>query len=151
MLLQASPYHPALSLYVSQKNAQASAEALGENWTPIVFACGYLITNGWKFQDANGVVETFCPVPHECLETIQEIVNEVQKANLAPKYHAIHVKQALRDHPTLAALSPALFESVVQCTLLRVKHPPYNGSKDDWLTVPPWALRMPKRRMRIVR
>ena len=151
VLLQASPYHPALSLFVSQKNAQSVAAERGPTWVPLAFACGYLITDGWQFHDTQGRVSTFCPVPHECLETIQDIVTVVQKSDLVEKYRQVHIKEALRDHPTLAALPPSLFESVCVCTLLRVNHGPYNGDKEDWLTIPAWALRMPKRRMRISR
>jgi len=147
--LPASTYHPALALFTAQKDAQTCAELLGPPWTPFAFACGYLLTNGWYFHDTEQLLETFCPVPHECLETIQEIVIELQKSDLAPKYFPIHISQALRDHPVLAALKPAAFEAVCQITLMRISYPPFSGQRDDWLTVPAWALRMPKRRARL--
>lgn len=146
IFLPASPFHPAVSVFTNQKQAQAAAEGLGASWAPITFACGYLITDGWKFHDAQGYVATFCPVPHECLEVIQDIVGQLQKSDLEPKYYPIHIAQALRDHPVLAALKPAAFDSVCLCTLMRITHAPYQGKKDDWLTVPAWALRIPKRR-----
>lgn len=147
--LPASPYHPALNLFTAQKDAQACAELLGAPWIPFAFACGYLITNGWHFHDTEQLIDTFCPVPHECLETIQDIVTELQKSELAPKYFPIHISQALRDHPVLAALKQPVFDAVCQITLMRISYPPFSGKKDDWLTVPAWALRMPKRRARL--
>lgn len=144
--LPASPYHPALALFANQKQAQATADLLGSAWAPIPFACGYLITNGWHFHDTNGVVKTFCPVPHECLEVIQDIVTQLQKSDLDTKYYPIHITQALRDSPGLASLKQAAFDSVCLCTLMRIAHAPYTGDKDDWLTIPAWALRIPKRR-----
>ncbi len=144
--LPASPYHPALALFANQKQAQATADLLGSSWAPIPFACGYLITDGWHFHDTNGVVKTFCPVPHECLEVIQEIVGQLQKSDLDTKYYPIHITQALRDSPALASLKQAAFDSICLCTLMRIAHAPYTGDKDDWLTIPAWALRIPKRR-----
>jgi hypothetical protein len=143
--LPASPYHPSLSLFSSQQEAKASAELIGPPWVAVAFACGYLLTNGWHFHDTERLLSTFCPVPHECLETIQDIVNDLQASDLAPKYYPIHIKQALSDHPVLAALSPTFFEAVCLCTLMRIGYPPFAGRRDDWLTVPAWALRMPKR------
>lgn len=149
VFLPASPFHPAVSLFGNQKQAQVNAELLGSGWAPISFACGYLITNGWQFHDTQGLVATFCPVPHECLEVIQDIVAQLQKSDLEPKYYPIHIAQALRDHPVLAALSPVSFDSVCLCTLMRISHAPYEAKKDDWLTIPAWALRIPKRRPRL--
>ncbi|MBE7538184.1 MAG: hypothetical protein HS122_07215 [Opitutaceae bacterium] len=144
--LPASPYHPALALFASQKQAQASAELLGTSWAPIPFACGYLITDGWHFHDTRGVVKTFCPVPHECLEAIQDIVTQLQKSDLDTRFYPIHITQALRDNPALAKLKQAAFDSICLCTLMRIAHAPYTGDRNDWLTIPAWALRIPKRR-----
>jgi|GEM_PF-6381036 len=149
VFLPASPYHPAVSLFANHKQAQATAENLGAPWAPITFACGYLIADGWRFHDTQGVLATFCPVPHECLEVIQDIVAQLQTSELEPKYYPIHIAQALRDSPVLASLTPAFFDSVGLCTLMRIAHPAYSGKRDDWLTVPAWALRIPKRRARL--
>ncbi len=149
VFLPASPYHPALSLFANQKQAQATADLLGTPWAPITFACGYLITDGWHFHDTNGILKTFCPVPHACLEVIQEIVEQLQKSDLDPKYYPIHITQALRDSPALASLKQSTFDTVCLCTLMRIAHAPYTGDKEDWLTIPAWALRIPKRRPRL--
>ncbi len=147
--LPASPFHPGLSLFANQKQAQASADLLGVPWAPITFACGFLITDGWHFHDTNGLVRTFCPVPHACLEVIQEIVEQLQKSDLDPRYYPIHITQALRDSPALSSLKQSAFDTVCLCTLMRIAHAPYTGDKDDWLTIPAWALRIPKRRPKL--
>lgn len=147
--LQASPYYPALKLFAARKDAQLRAQDLGAPWVPVAFACGYLVTNGWHFQDANGLLKTFCPVPHNVIEVLQDLVTELQKPLYAPKDCPAYINKVLKDIPFMQTLPRAYYEAVCFCTVMRIGYAAPSDKPDDWLTVPAWALRLKRRRARL--
>src|SRR5215212_6267148 len=76
--IKENPYHPLIALFESRKYANAKAEALGAPWVPMSYACGYVLSDGWNFRDAKGLVPTFCPVPPDALVAMQQLVITLQ-------------------------------------------------------------------------
>jgi len=140
---------PTVRLFESREAAQERAEELGAPWCAVAFACGYILTNGWSFQDAKGALPAFCPVPPESLPFMQELVTGLKREDVSSSEMAQRIYAELRTIPALLALSRPLFEAACTCTLLRVGYPAPTGAKDDWLTMPAWALRLPSRRKRL--
>ena len=147
--LNENPKHPLIALFESRKYAKARADALGAPWVALSYACGYLLTDGWNFQDANGPVATFCPVPPDALDSMQQLVIALQIDKVPGRELMPRVRSALGEIPALASLSQSQFEDTCNCTVMRVCYASPTGAKDDWLTMPPWALRLPSRRMRL--
>ena len=144
-----NPQHPLIALFESRAFANAKAQALGAPWVAFSYACGYVLTDGWNFRDANGLVPTFCPVPPDALGTMQQLVINLQQEQLPGKELARRVASVLRDLPSLASMSRPQFEDTCNCTLMRLCYAAPTGAKDDWLTMPAWALKLPSRRMRL--
>ena len=147
--LRESPYYPSLKLFAAKIDAQRRAQELSAPWVPVAFACGYLVTNGWHFQDANGLLKTFCPVPHNVIEVLQDLVRELQKSKYKPKDYPAYITNALADIPFMKTIPRASYEAVCFCTVMRLGYPAPKDQPDDWLTVPAWALRLNRRRKRL--
>ena len=148
--LEENPQHPFIALFESRKSANAEAKALGAPWVPMSFACGYVLTDGWNFRDVNGLLPTFCPVPPAALKVMQQLVIALQQEKMTGQELSRRVFSVLRELPCLAELPPSQFEDMCNCTLRRVCYAPPTGAKDDWLTMPPWALSLPSRKARLM-
>ncbi len=144
--LKACPHHPALRLFASKADAQLLANELGPPWVPFAFTCGYMLTTGWHFRDADGLVQTFCPVPHQVLESLQELVRNLQSGDYSTRECPGIIEEHLRGIPILQQLPRSYYEAVCFCTLMRLGYPAPCDAPDDWLTIPAWALRMKRRR-----
>jgi hypothetical protein len=147
--LDENPQHPLIALIESRTAARARAAELGAPWVAMSYACGYVLTDGWHFRDANGIVATFCPVPPDALNAMQQLVIALQREPMAAKEVSRRVWSALMEIPCLARLPKPQFEDMCNCTLMRVCYSAPTGAKDDWLTMPPWALKLPSRRLRL--
>jgi hypothetical protein len=147
--LNENPQHPLIALFESRLVAQARAQELGAPWVAMAYACGHVLTDGWNFRDANGLVSTFCPVPPDALRTMEQLIIALQRERMAGKELAQRVWSALREIPCLARLPDPQFEDMCSCTLLRVCYAAPTGAKDDWLTMPAWALKLRSRKMRL--
>lgn len=145
-----NPQHPLIALFESRAFANAKAQALGAPWVALSYACGYVLSDGWHFRDANGLIPTFCPVPPDALVAMQQLVISLQQEKMSGKELARRVGTVLGDLPALAALSKPQFADICNCTLMRVCYPAPIGAKDDWLTMPPWALKLPRRRVQLM-
>jgi hypothetical protein len=113
----------------------------------MTYACGYILTTGWNFRDATGPLQTFCPVTLDELDIIIPLVFQLKVSEIPSKDRPRRVRSAL--HPLMASMSRSAFESLCICTLMRINFPLPTGAADDWLTMPSWALRISKRRMRL--
>ena len=147
--LSENPQHPVIALFESRLHAKAQADALGAPWVTFAYACGYVLTDGWNFSDANGLVPTFCPVPPDALDTMQALVIALQTDRVPGSELMARVTSVLQDIPCLAGLPRMQFQDACNCTVMRVCYAPPTGAKDDWLTMPAWALRLPSRRLRL--
>lgn len=147
--IRENPQHPVIALFESRAYAKAKADALGAPWVIMSYACGYVLTDGWHFRDAKGPVVTFCPVPPDALVPMQQLVITLQIDKVPGNELMNRVTRTLRQIPSLANLSEGHFQDACNCTVMRVCYPPPIGAKDDWLTMPAWALRLPSRRMRL--
>jgi len=147
--LNENPKHPLIALFESRQYAKSKADALGAPWVALSFACGYVLTDGWNFRDANGPISTFCPVPPDALTAMQQLVIALQADKVPGRELMLRVSSALREIPALASMSKSQFEDTCNCTVMRVCYAPPIGAKDDWLTMPAWALKLPSRRMRL--
>ena len=147
--LTENPQHPLIALFESRVLAKQRAQELGAPWVAMAYACGYILTDGWNFRDANGLVPTFCPVPPDALNAMQSLVIALQREKMTGKEPALHIWTVLREIPCLARLPNRQFEDMCNCTLMRVCYAAPTGAKDDWLTMPAWALKLPSRRMRL--
>ena len=147
--LKECPYHPALKLFARKADAAHRALSLGAPWVPVAFACGYLVTNGWHFQDANGLLKTFCPVPHNVIEVLQDLVTELQNGRYKPKDYPAYITKVFEGIPFMQTIPRAYYEAVCFCTVMRIGYPAPQDKSDDWLTIPAWALRMKRRRARL--
>jgi hypothetical protein len=144
-----NPQHPVIALFETRQAAKEHAEELGPPWVAMSYACGYVLTDGWNFQDAEGLVPTFCPVPIDALKTLSHLVGVLQQEQVPGRELAWRIGSCLREIPSVAKLPAAQFEDVCTCTLMRVCYSAPTGAKDDWLTMPAWALTLPSRRMRL--
>ncbi len=144
--LGANLQRPNLFLFSSRANAETRAAEIGAPWVPVAYACGYLLTDGWRFQDMTGVIPPFCPVPVESLPMLRALVTELPLLNVSVRDWPEVIRQNLEHEPSLQELTKPLFEAVCYCVLLRTGHPKPAGDKTDWLTTPPWALKLPSRR-----
>ena len=52
--LEETLQHPEITLFESRAVARTQAEELGAPWVAMSFACGYILTDGWNFRDAQG-------------------------------------------------------------------------------------------------
>ena len=147
--LKASAHYPALILFSAKSDAALRANMLGAPWVPVAFACGYLVTNGWHFQDAKGLLATFCPVPHNVIEILQDLVTELQKPKYKPREYPAYIVTAMESIPFMKTIPRAYFEAVCFCTVMRIGYGTPKDQPDDWLTIPAWALRMKRRRARL--
>lgn len=145
--LEASRRHPAMTLLRSRADALRRARQLGEHWQPITFACGYLVCDGWNFQDAEGPVRTFCPIPPSALDRIRSVILELWEQRVPMDARLAKIDRSLRAEPSLSDLPSAQFESACRLTLLRANHPAPAGAEDDWLTAPRWAFGLPNVRV----
>lgn len=145
--IKATPFHPALMLFASKQDAVTVAKEYGPPWVPFAFACGYLLTTGWEFRDANGKVATFCPVPHKLLEALQSVVKALHKPTYAPKDYPRYIHATLFTLPEIQALPKSYFEAVCFCTVMRMGYPDPCGNPMDWLTIPAWTLRLKRRQL----
>ena len=149
LLLQENLQRPTVSLFESRETAQLKCRLLGAPWCPVAYACGYILTNGWSFQDTDGTLPAFCPVPPEGLPFMQQLVIELKQETVSGSEMAQRILVELQTVPALTELTQQLFETACTCTLLRVGYAVPCGAKDDWLTMPAWALRLPSRRARL--
>jgi len=78
-----NPQHPLIALFESRLVARARALELGAPWVAMAYACGYILTDGWNFRDANGLVSTFCPVPPDALRTMEQLIIALQREPMA--------------------------------------------------------------------
>lgn len=147
--LEETLQHPLIALFESRGAARAQAKALGAPWVSMAYACGYILTDGWHFRDINGPVATFCPVPIDALTVMQQLVIALQQEKRSGQELAGRVWAALREIPCLSKLPQPQFEDMCNCTLMRVCYAPPLGAKDDWLTMPAWALKLPRRKLRL--
>ncbi|MEO7598470.1 MAG: hypothetical protein ABIV50_06030 [Opitutus sp.] len=147
--LSENPQHPVIALFESRRQAKLQADALGAPWVSMAYACGYVLTDGWNFRDADGLVPTFCPVPPDALDTMQALVIALQTDRVPGNELMSRVTSVLQDIPCLAGLPRLQFQDACNCTVMRVCYPSPVGAKDDWLTMPAWALRLPSRRLRL--
>ena len=147
--LSENPQHPVIALFESRRYAKAQADALGAPWVTLSYACGYVLTDGWNFRDANGLVPTFCPVPPDALDIMQQLVIALQMDKVPGSELMSRVSSVLQEIPCLAKLPKSQFQDACNCTVMRVCYSAPIGAKDDWLTMPAWALRLPSRRMRL--
>jgi len=147
--LDENPQHPLIALFESRALARTRAEELGAPWVALSFACGYILTDGWNFRDANGLLPTFCPVPPDALNAMQQLVIALQREPMPGKELSLRVASALREIPCIARLPRPQFEDMCNCTMMRVCYSAPIGAKDDWLTMPAWALKLPSRRIRL--
>jgi hypothetical protein len=145
--LNANPKHPTIQLFMNRKDAAARAAELGAPWVPVTYACGYILTDGWNFCDAEGKLDTFCPVTLEQLDRIVSLVSDLKVEQVPAGELPRRIAAGLK--PLEAGMPKAAFESMCLCAMMRVGYAMPNGAADDWLTTPPWALRIPKRRMRL--
>jgi hypothetical protein len=147
--LDGNSQHPLIALFESRVQARARAKELGAPWVAMSYACGYVLTDGWNFRDASGLLPTFCPVPPDALNAMQQLVTALQREQMPAKELSQRVQSALRAIPCLARLPTPQFEDMCNCTLMRVCYEAPIGAKDDWLTMPAWALKLPSRRIRL--
>jgi hypothetical protein len=147
--IKENPQHPLIALFETRQTAREHAAELGAPWVAMYYACGYVLTDGWNFRDANGPVAAFCPVPIEALKTIQHLVISLQQEKVSGRELALRIASCLRSIPSLQQLPTTQFEDTCNCTLMRVCYAAPTGAKDDWLTMPPWALTLPSRRLRL--
>jgi hypothetical protein len=148
--LEENLQHPEIALFASRAVARTEAEILGAPWVAMSFACGYILTDGWNFRDANGVLPTFCPVPPAALNVMQQLVIALQQEKMTGKELSKRVFSVLREIPCLKDMPNSQFEDMCNCTLMRVCYPAPTGAKDDWLTMPAWALVLPSRKIRLM-
>jgi hypothetical protein len=148
--LEETLQHPEIALFPTRAAAKAKAEELGAPWVGMSFACGYILTDGWNFRDENGVLPTFCPVPPPALGVMQQLVIALQQEKMTGKELSKRVFSVLREIPCLKDMPNAQFEDMCNCTLMRVCYAPPTGAKDDWLTMPAWALMLPSRKNRLM-
>ena len=148
--LEETLQHPEISLFPSRTVAKAKAEELGAPWVALSFACGYILTDGWSFRDSERVLPTFCPVPPGALNVMRELVVALQQEQMTGKELSKRVFSVLRDIPCLKNMPHAQFEDMCNCTLMRVCYAAPTGAKDDWLTMPAWALMLPSRKIRLM-
>ena len=145
--LNANPKHPTIQLFMNRSEASARAAELGAPWVGITYACGYILTDGWHFCDAEGLLETFCPVTIEQLDVVVPLVTELKLHEVPPSELPRRIATGLSSlEPTM---TKAAFESMCLCALMRIGYSMPNHAPDDWLTTPVWALRLPKRRVRL--
>ena len=135
--------HPPIELFAKRGDAATEATTLGPPWVPVTYACGYMLTNGWCFRDANGPLQTFCPVTIEQLDTITPLITRLKLEEVPAKELPRKITAALQ--PLADSMSQAAFESLCYYTFMRIGYPLPTGEKEDWLTIPPWALRLPTR------
>lgn len=147
--IQENPQHPLIALLDGRTAAQAAADALGAPWVPISYACGYILTDGWAFRDANGPISTFCPVPPDSLPVIQALVTELQRSSISGREMALRIGHDLKQLSAFSEMPKTKFNTACTCTLMRICHPAPVCSVGDWLNMPAWALRLPSRRMRL--
>lgn len=119
----------------------------GAPWVPVAYACGYMLTNGWSFRDATGPLETFCPVTLEQLDAVKALVVRLKMEEVPAKELPRII--AIELIPMKEGISTPAYKSLCYYTLLRIGYPLPTGKSDDWLSIPPWALRLPKKRMRL--
>jgi len=146
LTLQANPQRPSLFLFANRTDAETRAAEVGAPWVPVAYACGYLLTDGWRFQDMTGVVPAFCPVPVNSLPLLRALVTELPRLDVPVRDWPDIIRQNLENEPSLQDLTKPLFEAACYCVLLRAGHPAPTGDKSDWLTTPAWALKLPRRR-----
>ncbi len=146
LTLHANPQRPSLFLFSNRANAETRAAEVGAPWVPVAYACGYLLTDGWRFQDLTGVVPAFCPVPVNSLPLLRALVTELPRLDVPVRDWPDIIRQNLENEPSLQELTKPLFEAACYCVLLRAGHPAPTGDKSDWLTTPAWALKLPRRR-----
>ncbi len=144
-----NPQRPFISLFLSRPVADQRARELGAPWVPVAYACGYVLTDGWHFRDADGLLPTFCPVPPACLESLRDLVIRVQRDRVPPKDLPGVVGETLRSLAVIADLPAPRIEAIGLCVIMRVGYPSPVGAKDDWLTMPAWALKLPRRKLRL--
>lgn len=135
---------PPVALFQTRRSALEKARQLGATWQPIAYACGYLVTNGWSFQDAKNRVANFCPLPPMVLATIRDLVIRLKQEQVPAGELPARILHRLQRESALAGLPPDRFADACFLTLLRVDHPIPEGAKDDWLTAPAWALALPR-------
>jgi hypothetical protein len=139
--LNKHPEYPTIELFGNRLAAQQHAAQMGPPWVPIAFACGYILTNGWSFCDVKGPLATFCPIPYEALDEVRVLVTWLKHDQIPAGRLPEEIGSALKH--LAPSLTQAAFEGLCYCTLLRVGYPLPTGAKDDWLTTPAWALRLP--------
>ena len=147
--LEETLQHPEITLFESRAVARAQAEELGPPWVAMSFACGYILTDGWNFRDSQGAIPTFCPVPPPALKVMQQLVIALQHEKMTGRELSKRVFSVLREIPCLKTMPNSQFEDMCNCTLMRVCYGPPSGEKDDWLTMPAWALVLPSRKLRL--
>jgi hypothetical protein len=145
--LAPNPYRPSTLLYVARDQAQATARQKGAPWVAVAYGCGYLLTDGWHFHDAERLLETFCPVTLPQLDLIRSLVVTLKQEETPSRELPRRIGDELR--PLEAELTPGQFESLCMCALMRIGYALPSGAKDDWLTTPAWALRLPSKRPRL--
>lgn len=145
--LNANPKHPTIQLFMNRNDASARATELGAPWVSITYACGYILTDGWHFCDAEGILETFCPVTIDQLDRIVPLVTDLKRAETPASELPRRIAVGLSSLEP--SMTKAAFESMCLCAIMRIGYAMPNGAPDDWLTTPVWALRLPKRRLRL--
>lgn len=145
--LEANCRYPEMTLLRTRADAFCRAQQLGEPWRPIAFACGYLVCDGWNFQDAQGPMRTFCPVPPPALDGIRRVILALWEEQVPVEARLDRIGRSLLAEPSLADLPSAQFESACLLTLLRANHPAPPGAENDWLRPPPWAFSLPNVRV----
>lgn len=145
--LDANYRHPAMKLLRTHADGWRRAQQLGDHWRPIAFACGYLVCDGWNFQDAQGPVRTFCPVPPQALDGIRRVILALWEEQVPVEPRLERIGRSLRAEPSLAELPSAQFESACLLTQLRANHPAPPGAENDWLRPPSWAFSLPNVRV----
>lgn len=135
--------HPTVELFGSKSIAAIRAKELGAPWVPVTYACGYLVTNGWSFCDVKGPLKTFCPVPVTALDTVTALVRYLKTEQIPIDRLPAAIGEALS--PLKRTMTPAVFEGLCLCTLLRIGYSMPAGDEDDWLTPPAWGLSLKRR------
>ena len=110
--LKECAHHPAIKLFARKSDAACRARLLGAPWVPVAFTCGYLVTDGWHFRDANGILKTFCPVPHEVIEILQDLVTELKNEKYNPRDYPAYIFQVLESIPFMKTIPRAYYEAV---------------------------------------
>jgi len=147
--LKENPQHPTIVLFEKRQAAQECARLMGAPWVAVPYACGYVLCDGWSFHDAKTPLPAFCMVPPDALVVIKNLVIDLKIECVPPRELPALIAASLRKEPTLAGATDAFFEGVCLITLMRVGYAMPTGAKDDWLTMPAWALRLPSRQKRL--